>query len=189
MAVIVSDAAATRVLSGPGKTASLHAMRIQQSRYRTDPRPWLPSWPPAARWCVRRTRSRSRPNSTMRIVFSETKICAKTHCFVIGGRITVHVKAISRRPGGTDIGQLTNTGRLLLGKAGMTSGSRVTIDTGRIGSECDGGRRSSPYRCKPRPHCRRPAEATVEYVRDGDGKVIRRRVCDINCRYGDLPGQ
>ncbi|MEZ0352597.1 5'-phosphate oxidase [Mycobacterium sp. pR1184] len=38
------------------------------------------------------------------------------------------------------------------------------------------------------PHCRRAAEATVEYIRDSDGKVIRRRVRDINCRYGDCPG-
>lgn len=38
------------------------------------------------------------------------------------------------------------------------------------------------------PHCRRAAEATVEYTRDSDGKVIRRRVRDINCRYGDCPG-
>jgi hypothetical protein len=38
------------------------------------------------------------------------------------------------------------------------------------------------------PHCRRAAEATVEYIRDSDGKVLRRRVRDINCRYGDCPG-
>jgi hypothetical protein len=38
------------------------------------------------------------------------------------------------------------------------------------------------------PHCRRSAEATVEYTRDRDGKVIRRTVRDVNCRHGDCPG-
>ena len=38
------------------------------------------------------------------------------------------------------------------------------------------------------PDCRRIAEATVEYIRDSDGNVIKRLVRDINCRYGDCPG-
>jgi hypothetical protein len=38
------------------------------------------------------------------------------------------------------------------------------------------------------PDCRRTTEATVEYIRDSDGNVIRRLVRDINCRYADCPG-
>jgi YD repeat-containing protein len=38
------------------------------------------------------------------------------------------------------------------------------------------------------PHCRREAEATVEYSYDSGGKVIGRRVRDVNCRRGDCPG-
>ncbi|AOS91812.1 5'-phosphate oxidase [Mycobacterium intracellulare] len=38
------------------------------------------------------------------------------------------------------------------------------------------------------PHCRRSAEATVEYSYDSDGKVTGRRVRDVNCRYADCPG-
>ncbi|GBG38972.1 5'-phosphate oxidase [Mycobacterium montefiorense] len=38
------------------------------------------------------------------------------------------------------------------------------------------------------PHCRRPAEATVEYIRDDDGNVVRRVVRDISCQYTDCPG-
>ncbi len=38
------------------------------------------------------------------------------------------------------------------------------------------------------PHCRRAAEAKVEYIRDNGGNVVRRVVRDINCRYGDCPG-
>lgn len=38
------------------------------------------------------------------------------------------------------------------------------------------------------PHCRRAAEATVEYSYDNDGKVTGRRVRDVHCRYGDCPG-
>lgn len=38
------------------------------------------------------------------------------------------------------------------------------------------------------PHCRRAAEATVEYIHDSEGKVIRRLVRDIRCPYADCPG-
>jgi hypothetical protein len=38
------------------------------------------------------------------------------------------------------------------------------------------------------PDCRRTTEATVEYIRDSDGNVIKRLVRDINCRYADCPG-
>ncbi|MCV7032348.1 5'-phosphate oxidase [Mycobacterium sherrisii] len=38
------------------------------------------------------------------------------------------------------------------------------------------------------PHCRRTAEATVEYVRDDAGKVLRRIVRDVHCRHADCPG-
>lgn len=38
------------------------------------------------------------------------------------------------------------------------------------------------------PHCRRTAEATVEYIHDSEGKVIRRLVRDIHCPYADCPG-
>lgn len=38
------------------------------------------------------------------------------------------------------------------------------------------------------PHCRRSAEATVEYSYDSDGKVTGRRVRDVNCRHADCPG-
>lgn len=38
------------------------------------------------------------------------------------------------------------------------------------------------------PHCRRAAEAKVEYRHDSDGKVIGRLVRDINCQYADCPG-
>ena len=35
------------------------------------------------------------------------------------------------------------------------------------------------------PHCRRAAEAKVEYIRDGGGNVVQRVVRDINCRYAN----
>jgi len=38
------------------------------------------------------------------------------------------------------------------------------------------------------PHCRRSAEATVEYTYDSTGKVVGRRVREVNCGYGDCPG-
>lgn len=38
------------------------------------------------------------------------------------------------------------------------------------------------------PHCRREAEATVEYRYDSDGRVVRRLVREVNCRYADCPG-
>jgi hypothetical protein len=38
------------------------------------------------------------------------------------------------------------------------------------------------------PHCRREAEATVEYIYDSGGNVSRRLVRDVNCRYADCSG-
>lgn len=38
------------------------------------------------------------------------------------------------------------------------------------------------------PHCRRAAEATVEYTYDDGGKVIGRRVRHVNCGRADCPG-
>ena len=38
------------------------------------------------------------------------------------------------------------------------------------------------------PHCRRSAEAKVEYRYDSDGKVIGRLVRHVNCQHADCPG-
>jgi hypothetical protein len=39
------------------------------------------------------------------------------------------------------------------------------------------------------PNCRQVSEATVAYVYDDDGKVIRRTVREVHCRYADCPGR
>jgi len=38
------------------------------------------------------------------------------------------------------------------------------------------------------PHCRRAAEAKVEYRYDSDGKVVGRMVRHVNCQHPDCPG-